>query len=183
MVGWRNTVAALAVFAGLLALVVAPAVAARLLPGERVLSSPDRLDIGYGASLLPPTGARLDVDASRPGMGEVVLRVAGLTARFTAVAVRGPASGYVTHARHRLARDEALRAGPPEPASTEHGVTGQRSALTGDDEGCVWIFVAGTGRRVAVGLTAVVLGTGCAGVPAELTGAVRSLVFEPSGAP
>ncbi|HEU4423423.1 MAG TPA: hypothetical protein VFR67_12905 [Pilimelia sp.] len=178
--GFRNAAAAVAVLAALVALVVVPAVVGQWLPEEGPLPGGPRLDIGYGASLHPPPGARLALVPSRPGAGEVELRVGGLTARFTAVQT-GDASlaGFTAHARHKLSRDEGLRAGAPEPASTDAGVRGERGTVDDDGglTGCYAIFMAEDAGVVAL-ITPV---ASCEVVPPPVWSAVRSLTFEPAG--
>jgi hypothetical protein len=179
--GLRNAAAAVAVLAGLVALVVVPAVVGRWLPEEGPLPPGRRLDIGYGASLRPPPGARLALGPSRPGMGEVELRAGGLTVRFTAVAAREvDVAAFTAHARRKLSRDQGFRPGAPEQTSTETGVRGERGPLapTGDDRaGCYAIFVAEDAGVVAV-ITPV---ADCGAVPPEMWSVVRSLTFEPVG--
>lgn len=178
--GWRNAVAAIGVVVGLAALVGVPAAVDAVLPEEGPLPPGDRLDVGYGVSLRPPPGARLELGTSRPGMGEVALRSGGMTLRVTAVEVRERPADFVAHARRKFSRDEGLNPGQPEEVSTAAGVPGQRGDLraaapTGE-AGCYGIFTADEAGAVAV-ISAV---DGCAAVPADLWAAVASLTFEPA---
>ena len=78
----RNAAAAAAVLLGLGALVAVPAAIQAALPDERPLPAGERLDVGYGVSVRPPAGARLRLNDSRPGAGEVVLLAGGLSVRL-----------------------------------------------------------------------------------------------------
>lgn len=177
MSGWRNAFAALAVLGGLASLVAVPAAVGSVLPDEGPLPAGEFLDIGYGVSLRPPPGARLALEPSRPGAGDVELRVGALVLRLRAVEVRGSRDAFTDHARHKFSRDDDLTPGPPERVSTAAGVSGQRGSLraaNGGRGGCYAIFVAEQAGLVAV-VTPV---ADCTGVPAELWSAVTSLRFE-----
>jgi hypothetical protein len=178
--GWRNALAAIGVFAGLGALVLVPAVVDAALPDEGPLPAGDRLDVGYGVTLRPPPGARLDLNVSRPGTGDVELLVGDLRLRVTAVELRGHPADFIAHARRKFARDEGLRAGPPTSVRTGSGVSGQRADLSvedsGDgDPGCAGIFTGADAGAVAV----VSPVDGCAAVPAQVWAAVESMTFAP----
>ena len=180
--GLRNAAAAVGVLGALAALVVVPALVGLSLPDEGPLPPGPRLDVGYGVTLRPPPGARLGLAESRPGAGGVELRAGSFTARFTAVEAGDvdPAA-FAAHARRKLDRDEGFRPGPPEPVSTEAGVTGERGPLAstrdGDLSGCYAIFVERDAGVVAV-ITPV---ADCDAVPPDLWSAVHSLTFEPIG--
>jgi hypothetical protein len=177
----RNAVAALAVLVGLGAWVAAPGVVQALLPDEGPLPAGDRLDIGYGVSLRPPAGARLDLGASRPGTGEVVLLAGRLRMAVTAVEVPERPAAFVAHARRKFSRDEGQRPGRPEPVRTDAGVTGERGDLRPDggalagEPGCYGVFAAEE-AGVVVSITPV---AGCAAVPEPVWAAVTSIDFEP----
>lgn len=179
MSGWRNGLAALAVLGGLAALVAVPAAVDSTLPDEGPLPRGEFLEIGYGVSLRPPSGARLVLGPSRPGAGEIELRSGGLTLRLTAVEVRGSADAFRGHARHKFTRDDELTPGPPQQVRTAAGVTGERGTLTpaaGGRRGCYAMFVA-----ESAGLTAVVRPVAdCESVPPDLWSAVASVRFEPA---
>lgn len=177
---WRNALGALAVLGGLVLLVVAPAVAATRLPDEQA-PPPGRLDVGYGVTLRTPGGARLDVGPSRPGSGEVRLRVAGAVVSLEAVEVRGSRSRYVAHARHKLARDGQLLPGPAGPATTAAGVRGEQGPLLGGERrrsGCYAIFSA---RSAGVVIT-VTRVPDCERMPESVRDAVASVTFDKAGA-
>ena len=123
--GWKNAGYALLLLGGLAALVAVPALAALPLPREGPPMSTERLDIGFGATIVPPPGARLDLADSRPGTGEVLLRADGARIRLSARQFRGDAGPFVAHMRHKLRRDEWLEpVGAPEPFA--HHVRGVR---------------------------------------------------------
>lgn len=176
---WRNAMAAGAVLAVLGALVAVPAVIDAVLPDEGPVPPGDRLDVGYGVSLRPPAGARLDLGSSRPGNGDVVLLSDGVRLALTAVEVRERPADYTAHTRHKLNRDEGRSVGPAVPVQTGAGVRGQRADLGagewGGDPGCAAIFAAEDAGVLAV-ISPV---SGCAAVPADLWAAVVSLTFEP----
>lgn len=173
----RNALAAIGVLAGLAALVAGPAAIDVGLPDVGPLPAGGTLDVGYGVSLRPPPGARQDLGASRPGAGEVVLLVAGVRVRVTAVEVPERPDDFVAHARHKFARDEGLRPGPAQPARTTAGVSGEQGDLRGTDGGrsaCYAIFTAD-----ALGAVAMVSPVdGCAAVPEQVRAAITSLTFD-----
>jgi hypothetical protein len=119
------------------------------------------------------------VGPSRPGGGEVELLVGELSVHLRAVEVRGPADAFAAHARHKLARDEQLRPGPPQQVETAAGVVGEQGALSGSRQGCYATFVSGSVGLV-VTMTPV---AGCGAVPSEVASALRSLTFDPPDAP
>ncbi|WP_329108130.1 hypothetical protein OG792_06010 [Micromonospora sp. NBC_01699] len=184
MTGWKNAWYAVLLLAGLAALVAVPALLALPLPGEGKPLSGERVDIGFGATIAPPSGARLDLDASRPGTGAVSLRAGEVRLRLTAQQFRGDVGPYVAHARHKLDRDEWLRpVGGPERVATTSGVSGERGSLRSDDSAgvdpaCYAIFTA---RSVGV----VVLATpakDCTELPASVWAAVTSIEIDPAAA-
>jgi hypothetical protein len=175
----RNALAALAVLFGLGALVVAPVVIQAVLPDEGPLPAGDRLDVGYGVTLRPPPGARLELSGSRPGTGDVVLLAGGLRLKVTAVEVRERPADFVAHAKRKFARDEAVRPGPPEAVRTAAGVRGERGDLRPTDDplagepGCYGVFSA---EQVGV-VASISPVAGCAEAPAEVWAAVASIEF------
>lgn len=176
----RNAVAAVAVLLGLGALVAVPAVIQAALPDVGPLPAGDRLDVGFGVSVAPPPGARLELATSRPGAGEVVLLVDGLSVRLTAVAVPRRPAGFVAHTRRKFSRDDGLAAGAPARARTSAGVVGERGDLRPEDgrsgdPGCYAVFVAEEVGAVAK-ISPV---AGCAAVPAGVWASVESMRFEP----
>ncbi|MFK3980101.1 hypothetical protein ACI2K4_06920 [Micromonospora sp. NPDC050397] len=180
LTGWKNAGAALLLLAGLGALVGVPALVALPLPQEGPPLPADRLDIGFGATIVPPTGARLDLGDSRPGSGAVTFQADTVRLRVTAQQVTGPVEPYVAHARHKLDRNDGLLpAGAPERVRTTSGLSGERGSLRGvaDDvrPGCYAVF---TGHLVGV----VVLATpaeSCAELPEPVWAAVTSIAVEP----
>lgn len=177
--GWRNAFGALAVLGGLVLLVVVPAVVATRFPDEQA-PPPGRLDVGYGVTLRPPEGARLDVGPSRPGSGEIRLRVGGVVVWLQAAEVRGSRSRYAAHARHKLARDGQLLPGPAGPATTAAGVRGEQGALLGGQRrssGCYAIFSA----RSAGVVIAVTRVPDCERMPEPVRDAVASVTFDEVG--
>lgn len=180
----QNAVAALALLAGLGATVAVPAVLSVVLPGESPVPSTARLDVGYGVSLVPPPGARLRLDDSRPGAGNVAFRVGTATVTVYAVPVPERPAAFVAHTRHRFSRDEGLRSGPAVPVRLAGGVLAERRDLAADPEsfgepGCYAVAVA-----EQVGVVAVVSPVaGCAAVPADLWAAVTSITVDPQEQP
>ncbi|HEX5598437.1 MAG TPA: hypothetical protein VFX61_20830 [Micromonosporaceae bacterium] len=179
MTGWRNALYGSGVLVGLLALVVVPAVFSAVLPREGPPLQ-GRVDIGYGASVVAPTGARLDLVDSRPGGGEIVLLVGdGLRVRLSAQFFQGDPLPVITHARHKIVRDEWLRpSGPPEPLVTESGLSGEWGSLlgeyAGEDSACYAVL---TGGGVAV--TALVTpAPNCAELPVPVRDALLSIQVE-----
>jgi hypothetical protein len=177
----RNAAAAVAVLLGLGALVAVPAALQAALPDEGPLPSGDRLEVGYGVAVRPPGGARLRRDDSRPGAGEVVLLVRGLSVRLTARYVPERQAAFVAHARRKFSRDHGWRPGPPERTRTAGGVVGERGDLTPDggpagEPGCYGIFTAEEAGVVVV-ISPV---AGCGAVPADVWASVGSLEFEPA---
>jgi hypothetical protein len=176
----RNAVAAVAVLVGLGALVAVPAAVDAALP-ETAPVPPGRLEIGYGVSIDPPVGARLDAGSSRPGTGEIVLLVDDHTVRVTAVEVRARPAAFVAHARRKFARDEGMQPGPARRAHTPAGISGQWADLAAGDEpssgepGCSGIFTAeSTGVVVVVSPV-----DGCEDIPWRISAAVTHMTFEP----
>lgn len=183
--GWKNAGYALLLLGGLVALVAVPALVALPLPREGPPLSTERLDIGFGATIAPPPGARLDLGDSRPGSGDVTMRAGGVRLRLTARQFRGDAAPFVAHARHKLNRDEWLRpAGDPEPVRTTSGVSGERGSLLGDDvadvePGC-YAVLAAQSIGVVVLVTPV---ANCADLTAPVWAAVTSIEVDPVDAP
>ncbi|GAB2917320.1 hypothetical protein GCM10027280_00420 [Micromonospora polyrhachis] len=178
--GWKNAFYGLLLLGGLVVLVVVPGVVSCALPNEgRPLT--ERLDIGYGATIQPPAGSRLDVTDSRPGSGEVVLLVDGVEVRLSAQSFRGDGEPYAAHARDKFQRDQGLQLlGRPEPLRTTSGVTGERGSLVAEDEyavsdnGCYAILTAGS-----VGVVALVTPvTNCAVLPTSVSDALASIEIE-----
>lgn len=176
--GWRNALAAIGVVAFLAALIVVPAGVDAVLPEDGPLPSGE-LDVGHGVSLRPPPGARLDLAASRPGTGEVLLLARRLRVAVTAVQVRERPADYVAHARRKLRRDGGFRVGEPVSVRTATGVPGERSDLLvgrgghRGRPGCAGIFTGEKAGAVVV-ISPV---EGCAAVPADVWKSVTSLTF------
>jgi hypothetical protein len=181
--GWKNAGYALLLLGGLIALVAVPALVALPLPREGPPLSNGRADIGFGATIAPPPGARLDLGDSRPGSGDVMLRVGGVRLRLTAREFRGDPAPFTEHVRRKLNRDEALRpAGAPEPVRTTSGVSGERGSLLGDngvDPGCYAVLTA---RSIGIVVLATPA-TSCADLPAPVWAAVTSIEVDPAGTP
>jgi hypothetical protein len=179
--GWRNAWGAVGVLAGLGALVAVPAAVDAALPDEGPVPPGERLDVGFGVSIRPPAGARLDLDTSRPGTGDVVLLVRDLRLSVRAVEVRTRPADFVAHSRDKFSRDEGLRAGEPAAVRTASGVAGQRADLSVEDgalggqSGCAGIFTAEKAGAVVV----VSPVDGCAAVPPDVWAVVESVTFEP----
>lgn len=182
--GWKNAGWAVLLLVGLAALAGVPALLAIPLPSEGAPLSDERVDIGFGATIAPPPGARLDLSESRPGTGAVTLLAGGVRLRLSAQQFRGDVGPYVAHVRHKLDRDEWLRpVGDPERVTTTSGVPGERGSLRGDDSvdvdpGCYAVL---TERSIGV----VVLATpvaNCAELPAPVWAAVTSIEIDPAAA-
>jgi len=178
--GWKNALYGLLLLSGLVVMVVVPGVVSCALPDEGAPLT-DRLDIGYGATIQPPAGSRLNLSDSRPGSGEVVLLTDGMEVRLTAQSFRGDAEPYIAHARDKFYRDQGMQLlGQPEPTRTTSGVTGERGSLVAEDEysvsdnGCYAILTAGS-----VGVVALVTPvTNCAVLPAPVSEALASIEIE-----
>jgi hypothetical protein len=168
-----------ALLLGLVGMVVVPGVLTAVLPDTGPLPG-DRLDIGYGASLRPPDGGRLELSGSRPGTGEVTVVVGSHRLKLTAVEVPERPGDFARHTRRKFSRDEGLRPGPPQEVRTDAGVRGERGDLRpadswGGESGCYALFAA-----ESAGAVAVISGVdGCAAVPQPLWASVTSMTFEP----
>ncbi|MEV4755392.1 hypothetical protein AB0J86_09795 [Micromonospora sp. NPDC049559] len=181
--GWKNALHGLLIFGGLGALVAVPGLVSAALPAEGPPLT-GRLDIGYGATILPPPGARLDLADARPGTGDVVVLADGARITLTARSFRGPADPYLAHARHKLERDDMMRpVAAPEPIRTESGLTGERASVAATDgsadRGCYTALTAGS-----VGVVVLVTSVpDCAGLPPAVRAAVESIKVTEEAAP
>ncbi len=183
--GWRNAGYGLLVIGGLIAMVVFPGLVSAALPAVGPPLRTARLDIGYGVTIEPPPGARLDLAGSRPGAGDVLMLAEGMRLKLTAQQFRGPVGRYLAHVRRKLRRDESLRpVGPREVIRTSGGVVGERGSLipeTGSgagEAGCYAVLTAdGVGLLVLV--TPV---PSCAELPAPVRDAIDSVSINPTGA-
>ena len=176
--GWKNALYGLLIFTGLGALVLVPGLVSCALPAEGPPLT-ERLDIGYGATIQPPAGSRLDLADSRPGSGNVLLRADGVEIRLTAQSFPGDPAPYTEHVRTKLDRDDGLRLlGRPEPMRTTSGVTGERGSLVNWDSdegyGCYAVLTADS-----VGVVALVTPvTNCAVLPGSVSAALASIEIE-----
>lgn len=157
--GWRNAGYGLAVLCGLGVLAVGPWLVTIALPETGPpLNGP--VQVGSGVSFDPPPGSRYDLADSRPGDGEVLLRLDGrLRIRVKTQDYQGEFAPYAAHAWHKLDRDQGLRRiGPTKPLTTSGGLRGEWGSLRGADPdpetGCYAVF-AGDSTGVAVLVTGV----------------------------
>lgn len=182
--GWRNALAGVGVLVGLVMMLCVPGFVAFALPddGPRLT---DRLDVGYGVSIDPPTDARLTIE-SRPGSGDVTIDVGdGVELALTARRFVGEPQTFIDHAIERLSWDVLDPSAELErvrlPGS---GFVGVRQDLPDwfDDGfgGCLTVVTAGpAGGRT--GVTATVVGVAdCTAVPAAVQRAIDSLRIEES---
>jgi hypothetical protein len=179
--GWKNALYGLLLLGGLAALVIVPALVSCALPAQGPPLT-DRLDIGYGATIQPPPGARLDLTESRPGSGDLLVRAGEVEVRLTARSFRGDPGPYVAHAKHKLSRDDSLRpAGAPEPLRTASGVAGERGSLVpadaDADPGCYAVLTA---RSVGI-VVLVTPVSGCAELPVPVRDAMASIEIAAAG--
>jgi hypothetical protein len=167
MTGWRNAGWGLLVLAGLVLLAAGPGLLTLAVEADDPPVA-GRVDIGYGASIDAPPGARLDRDDSRPGLGDVVLLTDGVAVSLSARAVNGDPAAYRAHARTRLDREGRPPIGAPETIDR-----GERGALAGG--GC-YAALTDAGVGVVVLVTPV---ADCAAVPATVWRAVTGIRVEP----
>ena len=179
--GWKNALYGLLLLGGLVAMVVVPGVVSCALPDE---GSPltGRLDIGYGASIQPPSGARLDLSDARPGSGDVSMRAGGVWVRLTARSFRGDPGAFAAHARQKLDRDDGMRsASAPRLITTPSGISGESGPLVsttdGSDRGCYAVLTAHS-----VGVVVLVTPVqNCAGMPPPVGAALDSIDIDAEG--
>jgi hypothetical protein len=125
----------------------------RTLPGSRDLpAGPAPYSVGGGVSVVPPTGARLDVTKTRTGAerGTALFLAGGVRLAVVVTPYRGSLDDASVRLHNKLQRAGDGRVGAGGPIRTEQDVTGvQGSYVTAGRPGTYAVFVA-DGRSVEV---------------------------------
>ncbi|WP_412541001.1 hypothetical protein R8Z50_35410 [Longispora sp. K20-0274] len=129
----------------------------RALPAERSLPAGQELAIGYGVTITPPVGARVDVTRTLPNRGVLALVLHGLDFRAEAKTTSDGVDGLAGRLRTRVQNQRGVQVtGDAREVHTDAGVRGLRGTFssTGRD-GIYAAYVAnGIGVQITVSGTA-----------------------------
>jgi len=174
----RNALASLSVLAVVALIAFGLPVVDRRLPADRPVAGDRPFDVGGGVSVVPPTGATVDVTGTRPAadrgtalflIGGVRLVVVVTPYLGTLDAARGRLSGKITKSTggQVAVTDEAVR--------TDQGVNGRGGGYNSPGRlGAYAVFVA---REVSVEVTASGPDTALLAQAGAVQASVRSVTF------
>ncbi len=119
----------------------------REIPSVRSVVSGKPYLVGAGVTVLPPQGANLDAEQTRPGetAGQVLFYIGAVRYTLVATPYTGTLGEASTHLRSTItARPGYQVTGPPSPIMTRTGVTGMQGMYSSSGrDGRYAVFVSG----------------------------------------
>jgi hypothetical protein len=125
----------------------------RALPSERPVRADEPYDVGGGVTVLPPTGATLDLTGTRPGddQGMVLFRLGPVSYSISVQPFTGTLANAADRLRHRIIGTPGYQVtGSQLVVDTTDGISGLQGGYTAPGRGGRYtVFVTG-GRTIEV---------------------------------
>jgi hypothetical protein len=125
----------------------------RALPAERPLRDGTAVDVGAGVSVVPPTGATLDVTGTRPGgsMGSVFFRLGAVQYKIAVRPFDGDLDTAAAQLRQRITGNQGYQVtGAQLAVATADGLHGLQGGYTAPGRGGRYAVYVGDGRTIEV---------------------------------
>jgi hypothetical protein len=123
------------------------------LPSQRPVRTDEPYEVGGGVTVLPPSGATLDLTGTRPGedQGMVLFRLGPVSYSISVQPYEGTLASAADRLRRRITGTPGYQVtGSQLPVDTSDGITGLQGGYTAPGRGGRYVVFVAAGRTIEV---------------------------------